>query len=210
MPSLGEIVSTAKGLLDQLGPGADEIIALRARAHKREHDDQAAAYWNRVVSAIRAIKAEEDPRDIQLRDAQVVTMLDESALPSLLLRPDLKMVGANPAYYEATMTCRNDLIGCNLFDVFPGCPDEECDDAEAGVAGVVSSMERVLDFQKTDFRRPHRFDLRDGDGKFVTRWWQTVNAPVFDERGRLTHILHRARDVTAQIARRQAAQGSPF
>jgi len=47
-----------------------------------------------------------------------------------------------------------------------------------------------------------RYDIRvpDGDGTtFVRRYWSPVNTPVFDDRGNLTHVIHRVVDVTVFV-----------
>jgi PAS domain-containing protein len=122
-----------------------------------------------------------------------------SALPSacLLLSPDLQIEAASDAYLQATATQRANLLGRYVFDVFPDNPS----DAEAhAVADVRASMEQVL-----ATGQPHELPLQPYDlpdparpGQFVARCWQTRNAPVLDEQGRVTHLIHEITDITAQ------------
>jgi PAS domain-containing protein len=52
-------------------------------------------------------------------------LLFESA-PSLylVLSPDLTIVAVSDAYLRATLTTRESLLGCALFEAFPDNPDD--------------------------------------------------------------------------------------
>ena len=209
MATLGEIVRTATALLDEMGPAAPEILAVRAKAHRAEGDEESARFWERVVKAMRAISESMSPANLDhLQSPQVLPVLDFMKQPSLVMRSDLKIVTANAAYLELTMLRKSDIVGCPLFDVFPGNPAAEGTE-EDGRRGVEASLARVLDRQVADRRPPHRYDLCGRDGRFVERWWRSVNMPVFDDAGRLTHILHQTRDVTAQFMAGRAAPSGP-
>jgi len=209
MPTLGEIVKIATGLLDQLGPAAPEIIALRVDAHRKEGDEETARFWERVVRAMRAINESMKPANLEhLQSPQVLPVLDFMKQPSLVMRPDLKIVTANAAYLEITGLRKKDIVGCPLFDVFPDNPGAGKTD-EDGRAGAAASLARVIDRQVVDRRPSHRYDLCGRDGRFIERWWRSVNTPVFDDRGRLTHILNQARDVTAQSVAQRTAPSAP-
>jgi hypothetical protein len=41
-----------------------------------------------------------------------------------------------------------------------------------------------------------RYDMRDGDGRFVERCWRMQNSPIFSKGGRLLYLLHQVEDVT--------------
>jgi len=120
----------------------------------------------------------------------------------LLLAPDsprFTMVAANEARLRATMTRPEHVIGRPLFEVFP---DNPTDPSATGVRNLRVSLETVL---RT--RRPHRmalqkYDIRAPDGTFEERYWDPLNAPIFDERGALVYILHRVEDVTEQVRTR--------
>ena len=126
-------------------------------------------------------------------------MLFESA-PGLYLvvDPTFEIVAASDAYLAATMTERHDIVGGNLFDVFPDNPD---DPSATGTRNLRASLDKVLrtgephamPVQKYDIRKP-----RSEGGGFEERFWSPVNTPVFVD-GRLTHIIHRVEDVTDYI-----------
>ena len=58
----------------------------------------------------------------------------------LVLDPELRIVAASDAYLDATMTRREEIVGRDLFDVFPDNPDDPGAD---GVSNLAASLERV-------------------------------------------------------------------
>ena len=75
----------------------------------------------------------------------------------LVLDPDLRIVAASDSYLEATMTRREDILGRNIFDVFPDNPD---DPAATGVANLRDSLERVRQRGLTDTMAVQKYDVR--------------------------------------------------
>ncbi|GAB2856755.1 PAS domain-containing protein [Hymenobacter ruber] len=122
-----------------------------------------------------------------------------SALPSasLLLSPELLIEAASDAYLGATGMKRPDMIGRYVFDVFPDNPNAP----EAhSVRDVRASLEQVLATGQPHELPVQPYDTPDPDrpGRFIERYWQTRNAPVLDEQGRVTHLIHTVVDITAQ------------
>ena len=77
----------------------------------------------------------------------LLTIWDASPLPTLVLSPDLRIVGANPSYAEATVTRPAELVGRHIFDAFPDNPAV----AESqNVARLRTSFERVLRQREPD------------------------------------------------------------
>ncbi|GGF12224.1 PAS domain-containing sensor histidine kinase [Hymenobacter cavernae] len=116
----------------------------------------------------------------------------------MLLTPDLRIVAASDAYLAATLTQRGRLIGQYLFDAFPDNP--QAPDARA-THNLRASLTQVLATgQPHEMARQH-YDVPDPDrpGYFVERHWLPRNIPVLDEQGQITHVLHVAQDVTAQV-----------
>jgi PAS domain-containing protein len=77
----------------------------------------------------------------------------------LVLDPDFRIVAVSTSYLAATMTKRDEILGRDIFDVFPDNPD---DVGATGTANLRSSLERVrrlcvpdtMAVQKYDIRRP--------------------------------------------------------
>lgn len=119
--------------------------------------------------------------------------------PLLVLTPELRIAAVNEAYLEATATTREELIGRHVFEAFPDNP--EAPEARA-VENLHASLLRVIERRTADAMPLQRYDIRVRDGNavsFATRYWSPINTPVFDADGGLTHILHRAIDVTALV-----------
>jgi PAS domain S-box-containing protein len=122
---------------------------------------------------------------------------------TIVLDPDLNIVAASDAYLHATMTTREDIIGCNVFDIFPDNPAEE---GASGVKNLRASFVSVIQNRVADSMEIQRHDIRkrkiDG-GAFEERHWKLVNSPVFDEAGNVAYIFHRVEDVTEFVRLRE-------
>ncbi len=114
----------------------------------------------------------------------------------LVLRPDLTIVAASDGYLRATMTKRHEIIGRNIFDVFP---DNPADLSTKGSRSVRASMEKVLATGKPDTMPVQKYDIRrpaSEGGGFEARYWTPVNSPVLDKKGSVSYIIHRVEDIT--------------
>jgi signal transduction histidine kinase/CheY-like chemotaxis protein len=113
-----------------------------------------------------------------------------------VLDRDFRIVAVSDAYLAATMTRREEILGRELFDVFPDNPD---DPTASGVGNVRASLERVRQTRQPDTMAIQQYDIRrpnDEGGEFEVRYWSPVNSPVLDERKRVSFIVHRVEDVT--------------
>jgi light-regulated signal transduction histidine kinase (bacteriophytochrome) len=104
------------------------------------------------------------------------------------------------AYLKATMTRREEILGRNLFDVFP---DNPADPAATGVANLRASLKRVLKSAAAHTMAIQKYDVRRPDGSFEERFWSPVNSPVIGADGRVEYIVHRVEDVTEFIRKKQ-------
>ncbi|MBG8555594.1 PAS domain-containing sensor histidine kinase [Hymenobacter guriensis] len=122
------------------------------------------------------------------------------ALPdaTLLLSAELRIVAVSDAYLAATLTRREDLLGQPVFEAFPAHPTHP--EANAGL-NLQASLRQVLETRQPHQMDRQRYDVPDPDhpGRFLERYWQTRNAPVFDEQGRISHLLHVVNDVTQNV-----------
>ena len=114
----------------------------------------------------------------------------------LVLDPDLVIVAVTDAYLHATLTVREEIIGRELFVVFPDNPN---DPAATGTRNLRSSLETVLrtaaphsmPVQKYDIRRPN-------SEEFEERYWKPLNTPVVID-GEVAYIIHSVEDVTSLV-----------
>lgn len=113
----------------------------------------------------------------------------------LILDPNFDIVAVNRAYRAATMT-GPEIVGRNLFEVFPDNPDDPSAD---GVRNLRASLMRVLETGGTDTMAVQKYDIRRPEsegGGFEVRYWSPVNSPVLGPEGRVKYIIHRVEDVT--------------
>ena len=132
-------------------------------------------------------------------------IFDAAPGPYLLLSADpprYTVVSVNHAYLRATATNRDTLVGRGLFEVFPENPN---DDTEDGPGDLRTSLDRVLRDGVPDVMGVQKYDipLRDESGGFEVRYWSPINTPIANDRGEITHILHRVEDITDFILARQ-------
>ncbi len=116
----------------------------------------------------------------------------------LVLTPELRIVGVSDAYLRATMTRREQIMGRQLFDVFPDNPD---DPSATGVRNLSASLERVLKNRAADTMAAQKYDIRRPEsegGGFEERHWSPVNSPVLRSDGSVEYIIHCVEDVTGR------------
>ncbi|MFL5815188.1 MAG: ATP-binding protein [Bdellovibrionia bacterium] len=120
------------------------------------------------------------------------------ALPPmyLVLTPDFRMVAANRARFQGTMSAPENVIGKNVFDVFPDNPN---DPNATGVTNLRASLERVLALRVPDRMAIQKYDIprpASQGGGFEARYWSPLNTPVLNEAGEVQYIIHQVEDVT--------------
>jgi len=141
-----------------------------------------------------------------LRHRTVFENLFES-LPGLylVLAPDLKIVAVSDAYLKATMTKREEIVGRNLFEVFPDNPD---DPAATGTSNLRASLDRVRQTASADIMAIQKYDIRRPDDSFEERYWSPINSPVLGVDRRIEYIIHRVEDVTEFVRQKSQPAGN--
>lgn len=117
----------------------------------------------------------------------------------LILNTQFEIMDASDAYLQATMVNRQNIIGRNIFDVFPDNPE---DLNATGTRNLHQSLENVLKNKIPDTMAVQKYDVRESgneNNRFEVRYWSPINTPVFDENNAIKYIIHRAEDVTEFI-----------
>ena len=134
----------------------------------------------------------------QKLDEQILALLarlpDHSSLPMNILDKDLVFVWANQAYFEATNTTWETLIGRYVFEAFP--------DTEERIQSVEKNFRKTLTGQPTHMDE-QPYELLESDGIVRTHYWKAFQDPIFDDEGNATHIIQRAQDITDEVRLRQ-------
>ncbi|ABE37387.1 conserved hypothetical protein [Rhodopseudomonas palustris BisB5] len=123
---------------------------------------------------------------------------ETSAHPYMLIHPGpgLKIIDINAAFSRATFSDRRDIVGRQLFEVFPDNPAIGTAD---GVSNLYASLRTVVETGQPHAMIVQRYDVRDRTGGFIERYWQPINTPVHDSGERLICLLHHVEDVTAEV-----------
>jgi len=111
----------------------------------------------------------------------------------LILSTDLTILDLNDSYEKATMRKREEMIGRNLFEVFPDNPDDKLAD---GVSNLSRSLHTVLKEKKRHVMAVQRYDVQGPDGIFEERYWSPINIPILNANNEMDCIVHRVEDVT--------------
>lgn len=125
-----------------------------------------------------------------------INLFEQAPLLLVVLDTNFTIVTATDAYLKVTMTERKNIIGCNMFDVFPDNPSNKNSEA---ITNVKASLIRVLKNKVTDIMEIQKHHIRKPEslgGEFEERYWSPVNSPILDKNNNVKYIIHRIEDVT--------------
>lgn len=141
----------------------------------------------------------------ELGEPDFRVLFERSPALMMVLDPELTIVAVTDAYNAATLTRREEMVGRNIFDVFPDNPEDGTAD---GARNLTASLDRVRKLRRADTMAVQKYDIPTGEGlPFEERYWSCTNTPLLDEAGRVQSIVHRAEDVTEYVAG-QAGSGA--
>jgi PAS domain-containing protein len=123
----------------------------------------------------------------------------------LILDSGFTILAQNDEHARTTLSAAKDVVGKNLFAVFPDNPDHYSAD---GVSVVRSSLLKVLKTRQPDAMPVIRYDVKGQRGPFQERWWQITNTPVLGDDGYVRWIINRAEDVTELVKLGEAGSGA--
>jgi PAS domain S-box-containing protein len=115
----------------------------------------------------------------------------------LVMTTDWRVVDVTEAYVALLGRSREDLIGRDVFEIFPPDPDGLDED---GVHPLRRSFEAARDTGEPQFMPLFRYDVVDpATGSTVTRHWSLVAAPLRGADGRTALVVQRIDDVTDYV-----------
>jgi PAS domain S-box-containing protein len=91
---------------------------------------------------------------------------------------------------------REEVIGKGHFQVFPENP---ADPSLSGVHSLKNSFNYILQYKTSHSLPLVRYDIPDGNGGFLEKYWKSTNAPVLNEEGEVAYIIHTSEDVTDRV-----------
>ncbi|MEV0662967.1 ATP-binding protein [Actinomadura luteofluorescens] len=130
-----------------------------------------------------------------MADVDFSAIFEASPVAISILSPAWDYVTVNGAYERLTGWSRDQLIGRNVFDVFPGEPSGRSADQ------LRASLERVVETAEVDTMPLQRYDTEapDRPGVFHERYWTIVNAPMPGPDGQVARVINRVEEVTGFI-----------
>lgn len=138
-------------------------------------------------------------RKAALSGVDVFQVFNNSPNPYVVLDRDLTIVGLNHAYETVTMRQRGDLVGHNMFDMFPSDPT-----SDAGRL-LRNSFARVLETGAADHLPIIPYPIAQPDGTMENRFWSATHTPLLNDEGEVEFILQHTVDVTELQLLRQNA-----
>jgi len=123
----------------------------------------------------------------------------------LVLDAAFTILAQNEEHARATLSVAKDVVGKNLFAVFPDNPNHYSAD---GVSTVRASLLKVLKTRQADAMPVIRYDVKGERGPYQERWWQIVNTPVLGDDGYVRWIINRAEDVTELVKLKESVSGT--
>ena len=103
---------------------------------------------------------------------------------------------ANTAYCELTKKSLSELVGNELFDIFP---DTSPRAVKTGKGELQLSIENCIITKKPDHMGIIRYDLADEKGKYHVRYWQATHYPLIGEDGDVYAVLQSTTEVTDMV-----------
>lgn len=111
----------------------------------------------------------------------------------LVLNPDFMIQAVSNDFLKTSRKTRQGILNKYLFDEFP---DNEENTNTEGMSKLKESLNIVLTKKVIHEMDIIKYDIPLPDGTFQIKYWKTVNSPVFDNDGNITHIIHKTEDVT--------------
>ncbi len=129
----------------------------------------------------------------------------KSSNRSLVLKanpPHFTVVAVSDDYLKITHKERADVLGNNLFEVYPG---SQADPSEKN--SVYSSFIRAINTRETDVLPIFKYEILVAEtGKPETIYWSNLNEPLLDDDGNVAYIVNTTANVTEQVESREALQ----
>ncbi len=141
--------------------------------------------------------------------ARIIESYKSSATPCLFLLPDsprFTVVDANDAYLSATGKSLSQVVGLNMFDIFPEGIGE---DAQKRVKTFRSALENAYRLKKTSKVRLQRYDIVHTPNLGAEiKFWNTDTIPVLDASGKVIYLVHSVADVTEFVTQRKRSDSA--
>lgn len=119
--------------------------------------------------------------------------------------PTFTVVAASHDYLKTFGINKDECVGSSHFKLFPKNPN----DLNLNVQhNLLRSYEHVVQYEEAHHLPLQRYDVPDGDGIFLEKYWKVSNVPVFNDGGDVSYIIHASEDVTTQVKAERRIESS--
>ncbi|MFN7102529.1 MAG: PAS domain-containing protein [Pseudorhizobium sp.] len=134
-----------------------------------------------------------------LSEIDLNLLFNLSPNPYVLLDGELRVVGANRAYLDATMRSEDELLGREMFELFPSDPNSTHGKM------LRQSFARVIELGEIDHLPLIPYPIAGPGGVLENRFWSATHTPIKNGDGKVSFILQHTVDVTELHRLRKAA-----
>jgi two-component system sensor histidine kinase VicK len=127
----------------------------------------------------------------------------EKSANSLIIKanpPEFTVLAVSNHFLEITGCTRNQVLGHNLFSVFPG---REQDDSEMN-ASIEKFMKAIETKERIDWPN-FTYEIRNEQtGEMELQYWNNYHEPILNEEGEVAYILNTTQNITEQRLEQEA------
>lgn len=119
--------------------------------------------------------------------------------------PIFTIAAGNPAFFKATYSSPEHVIGRPFFQAFPANPDDD----GSRTLNIMQALDQVLGCKKPHHVDRHRYDLPLlADDDQHVHYWSIETYPLLDEHGQVQYIVQSSTDVTALVKAEQQLEAN--
>lgn len=118
--------------------------------------------------------------------------------------PYFTILAVSDRFVDISLKSRGELLGKNLFDVFPDNTKDP-----SGKERALSAITEVMKTKKKVDLPIYKYDIYSSEtGKMEPFYWSNSNQPIFNEAGEVSYIVNTTSNVTAQVMLKEMAATS--
>ncbi|MBC7411935.1 MAG: PAS domain-containing protein, partial [Bacteroidia bacterium] len=124
-----------------------------------------------------------------------INMFEQSSEMLALIDTKFNLVNVSNAFLKGTKTKRENIIGKDIFNIFPSNPNDLEENSEGKIR---DSFNRVLKNKTHDTLPVVKYYIPKPEsegGGYELKYWQATSSPILDENDNVKYIIHRTEDV---------------
>ncbi len=125
-----------------------------------------------------------------------IKIFEQSSDLLVVIDTNFAIVAASDSFLASTSTARENIVGCDIFEVFPYNPEDENANGESIIR---ASFDRVIKNKTKETLPVIKYDIPKPEsrgGGFDVKYWQATNSPLLDQENNVKYIVQRAVDAT--------------